>query len=79
MDDNLNPTSVPNDMGSHERPSSFNKTPLIRQRKVSLCHPEEPYGAKGMCKKCYQLKYRVSHGAKPRVNPHENYVLGMKK
>jgi hypothetical protein len=36
-------------------------TGIPGSRSIPKCHPRLPYQAKGLCKRCYQKKYRPAH------------------
>jgi len=36
-------------------------TGIPGSRSIPKCHPEAPYQGKGLCKPCYQKKYRPKH------------------
>ena len=45
---------------------------------IPTCHSDQPYGAKGLCKKCYLIQYSKTHRERHNQLSKESYIRNRK-
>lgn len=72
-------TSIRAALATPEAKAKRSAAQLAREpKRVADCHPDRPYGAKGLCRPCYRRAYADAHRAEMNAKIKEQYHAGRK-